>query len=61
MITITTILVILAAIGAYRFFYKEEDLDEMNKLFAFPFAMATVFIPAFGVIGIIYLALKYLP
>ncbi len=61
MITVTTILVILAGIGAYKFFYKEQNLDEMNILFALPFVGALVIIPAICFIGLLYLALIYLP
>jgi hypothetical protein len=61
MYTLTSILIVLSLVGAYKFFYKEEDIDDINKLYSIPMAFMCVLIPSITIVGLLYAILKYLP
>jgi hypothetical protein len=61
MITLITILLTLAAIGAYKFFIKEEDMCNISPFFVLPLAIACVVVPAIVIVALLTAIVTYLP
>jgi hypothetical protein len=61
MITLLIIWLILSAIGIYKFYWEEKDLDDISFLYTIPLAFTIVIVPSASIISLLYLIIKYLP